>query len=230
MRYKFQEWFATDLWPCQWHTRPSSELRPTCKDLRQKEDPVASCVTHKWNGQVPRSFLTVKSGHGACWFQWRVGPSYCKYCGLSYDLLVSNIRGTYDIVDQLLSNCEFGHFLVVSPSGVRCKPSINQDDIMTLKHWHITAGHLWKTIHQLPGPWFNIKMSSYQYRKSHCGDKTVVRSSYLHNGISYTGKIPLYWIRAQAINAELWCFFVSWTYYWTNSQVMSDSRCCITYT
>ena len=36
------------------------------------------------------------------------------------------------------------------------------------------------------GPRFNINMSSYQYRKSHCGDKTVVRSSYLHNGISYT--------------------------------------------
>ena len=45
------------------------------------------------------------------------------------------------------------------------------------------------------GSWFNIKMSSYQYRKSHCGDKTVVRSSYLHNGISYTGKMAsLYWI------------------------------------
>ena len=40
-----------------------------------------------------------------------------------------------------------------------------------------------------PGPWFNIKMSFCQYRKSHCGDKTVVRSSYLHNGISYTGKM-----------------------------------------
>ena len=50
---------------------------------------------------------------------------------------------------------------------------------------------------QRPGPWFNIKMSSYQYRKSHCGDKTVVRSSYLHNGISYTGKMgSLYWIGA----------------------------------
>ena len=49
-----------------------------------------------------------------------------------------------------------------------------------------------------PGPWFNIKMSSYRYRKSHCGDKTVVRSSYLHNGISYTGKMAsLYWIGAQ---------------------------------
>ena len=41
-------------------------------------------------------------------------------------------------------------------------------------------------------------MPSYQYRKSHCGDKTVVRSSYLHNGISYTGKMSsLYWIGAQ---------------------------------
>ena len=39
------------------------------------------------------------------------------------------------------------------------------------------------------GPWLNIKMSSYQHRKSHCGDKTVVRSSYLHNGIFYTGKM-----------------------------------------
>ena len=28
-----------------------------------------------------------------------------------------------------------------------------------------------------PGPWFNIKMSSYQYRKTHCGDKTIVLSS-----------------------------------------------------
>ena len=36
------------------------------------------------------------------------------------------------------------------------------------------------------GPWFNIKMSSCQYRKSHCGDKTILRPSYLHNGISYT--------------------------------------------
>ena len=50
------------------------------------------------------------------------------------------------------------------------------------------------------GPWFNIKMLSYQYRKSHCGDKTVVRSSYLHNGISYTGKMTsLYWIRAHVL-------------------------------
>ena len=45
---------------------------------------------------------------------------------------------------------------------------------------------------------FNIKMISYQHRKSHCRDETILRPSYLHNGISYTGKMTsLYWIRAQ---------------------------------
>ena len=48
----------------------------------------------------------------------------------------------------------------------------------------------------IPGPWFNMKMTSHQYRKSHCGDKTILRPSYLHNGISYTDKMTfLYWIR-----------------------------------
>ena len=46
-------------------------------------------------------------------------------------------------------------------------------------------------------------MTSYQYRNSHCGDKTILRPSYLHNGISYTGKTTsLYWIRAQILNIE----------------------------
>ena len=49
-----------------------------------------------------------------------------------------------------------------------------------------------------PGPRFNIKMSSYQCRKSHSGDETILRPSYLHNGISYTGKTTsLYSIGAQ---------------------------------
>ena len=41
------------------------------------------------------------------------------------------------------------------------------------------------------GTRFNIKMS-FQHGKCHCGDKTVIRSSYLHNGISYTGKTASY--------------------------------------
>ena len=73
----------------------------------------------------------------------------------------------------------------------------------------MSSGNLWKHKHVLcsfteyTGPWFNIKMSSYQYRKSHCRDKTVVRLSYLYNGISYTGKMSsLYWIRAQKCSGK----------------------------
>ena len=51
------------------------------------------------------------------------------------------------------------------------------------------------------GPWFTIKMLSYQYRNSHCGDKTTLRPSYLYNGISYPGKMtPLYWISPQVLH------------------------------
>ena len=38
-------------------------------------------------------------------------------------------------------------------------------------------------------PRFNIKMTPNQYRKSHCGDKTIPRPSYFQNGISYTDKM-----------------------------------------
>ena len=39
----------------------------------------------------------------------------------------------------------------------------------------------------LSGPWFNInlKMSSYQYRKSRYRDKMILQLSYVYNGISY---------------------------------------------
>ena len=40
------------------------------------------------------------------------------------------------------------------------------------------------------------KMLSYLYRKFQCGHKTIIRSSFLHCGISFTGKMAsLYWIR-----------------------------------
>ena len=75
------------------------------------------------------------------------------------------------------------------------------------------------------GSRFNIKMSSCQYRKSHCGDKTVVRSSYLHNGISYTGKVAsLYWFSPLVV----WIKKMNNAYcrYWgSNSFVYSSGYC-----
>ena len=72
--------------------------------------------------------------------------------------------------------------------------------------WNI-SNHPWRqrlriTTPLSSGGWFNINMPSYQYRKSRCGDKTTLRPSYLHNEISYTGKMAsLHWIRALVSNA-----------------------------
>ena len=76
---------------------------------------------------------------------------------------------------------------------------------------HVAVFFIWMR----PGPRFSIKMSSYQYRKSHCGDKTIWRPSYLHNGISYTGKMrSLYWIGGQGLSIN---------YRWL-SKVLHDKR------
>ena len=97
-----------------------------------------------------------------------------------------------------------------------CRPHrLYQGQILTI-YWIKSLIH---DLSSATGPWFNIKMASYQYRKSHCGDKTVVRSSYLHNGISYTGKMSsLYWIRAQIIKLQLksgygWVLYI-WLFMW----------------
>ena len=51
-------------------------------------------------------------------------------------------------------------------------------------------------IEQEQRPRFNIKMLFYQYRKCHSGDKTVVKSSYLHCAISYTVKMTSLYLLA----------------------------------
>ena len=55
-----------------------------------------------------------------------------------------------------------------------------------------------------PAVWgqFNTKMP-YQYRNSHCGNKMILRRSYLHNGISYTGNTP-----QLAVCQDIECFSV----------------------
>ena len=83
------------------------------------------------------------------------------------------------------------------------QPTTN--DVMHQQSLPTMEGHANNFTSSYSGPRFNIKMSSYQNRKSHCGDKKVVRSSHLHNGISYTGKTAsLYWIGAQ------WTYFERW--------------------
>ena len=76
----------------------------------------------------------------------------------------------------------------------------------------ILSQHMTSITISLSAGRFKIKMPSYQYRKSHCGDKTVIRSSYLHNGISYTGKkASLYWISPQDLFLIRFCRWNLWT-------------------
>ena len=58
-------------------------------------------------------------------------------------------------------------------------------------------------------PGFKIKMSSNQYRKCHCGNKPLLRSSYLYNGNSYTGKsASICWISSWHEIAWLGCLVI----------------------
>ena len=74
-----------------------------------------------------------------------------------------------------------------------------------------------------PGPCFNLKMSSYQHRKSHCGEKTVVRSSDLHNGISYAVKI----LNMLPANEKQWTLPTDANYKWKFHQPGDFDRRCM---
>ena len=85
--------------------------------------------------------------------------------------------------------------------------SISTMGFPKLIRWHLYTESA-NSFLSKPGPWFNIKMPFYKYRKYHCGDKTLIRASYLQNGISYTGKIRfLYWIGVLAQDDARVCAF-----------------------
>ena len=108
---------------------------------------------------------------------------------------VSMIESTEDPLHEPrgLAVTKDGHVYVADRNN-HCVKKFKYRDI---HQWFNKVEYIRTTIQQYPGPWLNTKMSSYQYRKSHCGDKTILWPSYLHNRISHTGKTTsLYWIRA----------------------------------
>ena len=135
---------------------------------------------------------------------WLHGPVWASmsklYNGIScYKIPIVKIKQFYDC----LISRNFPHWLDIFIANLMASTWQN-----LLQIWGWTLGYSqWSDIlgtTSSTGPRFNIKMSSYQYRKSHCGDETVIRSSYLHNEIFYTGKISSqYWIRALVIYVNL---------------------------
>ena len=115
------------------------------------------------------------------------------------------IQGLYNwLIPQVISlPVEWHHLRVMMSQITGTSPVVQELIIQQGEH----QGSVWGVCSpsQTSGPRFNIKMISYQHRKSHCRDKTILRPSYLHNGISYTGKMTsLYWIRAQVSRKIFW--------------------------
>ena len=157
------------------------------------------CTTRWWEKYShtymnPEMTLSCKSCRFACTVE-------CRYNAMQYNTIIhTSLQWPMQNPNQGLHSQKTLH---TSPSwasyGVYIVNIFEQTDrVITALHrtWYCVE---WIFSHiDSSGPWFNIKMSSYQCRKSHCGDKTILRPSYLHNGISYTGKmISLYWIRIQ---------------------------------
>ena len=96
-----------------------------------------------------------------------------------------------DLLQKYIDTCQCLS-CVVPASGLHQMIGIDAAVVQLL----FARAHSVKQI-EYSGPGFNIKMPSYQYRKSHCGDKTILRPSYHRNGISCTDKMTfLYWIKA----------------------------------
>ena len=118
-----------------------------------------------------------------------------------------------DIRDSCLNISQLPDYLVVIVPA--CDVAV-LSGWLTDMQWQTGAGPLSR----------NIKMTSYQYRKSHCGDKTVVTPSYLHNGISYTGKMSsLYWIRA--LNPFSHKDHISWSMLVLQYTIIAASSSCM---
>ena len=87
---------------------------------------------------------------------------------------------------------------------------------------HMNRGAKWRSM----GVWrlsglsrVLIKVPSYQYMISSCGDKTVLKYSYRYDGIPYTGKMAyIHWIRPLIDNRKIKWFIL------TNCSVVSLYR------
>ena len=101
-------------------------------------------------------------------------------------------------------------------------PSLNRQFLENCEIWDNVGPVIswWAKFMIIPGPflreghivswgWFSVKMSSFRYRKSHYGDKTFLRPSYLYNGISYPGKIR-----------SACCTWISATHYCRRMQIV----------
>ena len=137
----------------------------------------------------------------SAWIYARVSTLMHRFPGTQYNTNAGAnngiLYGRSKLMRQLIMNC-YQQVSAIFNQYRRLCSRCGPHKLVVKRH-----SCFYNHISQRPGPRFNIKMSSYLYRKSHFGVKTILRPSYLRNGISYTGKTTsLYCIRVLAVTSE----------------------------
>ena len=156
-----------------------------------------SAYLHAFKMYIPSPCLTQVTGWLCCSISYQ-NPLYSfPYCLWDIISLIYQYIDTFRLVfilDISCSNTSLGSITIKSIFSVQSYAAFSAHLYLQL------CEHTSNEILQMTSrsePWFNIKVLFYQWTKCRCGDKTVLRSSYLHNGISCTGKMTSqYWTRA----------------------------------
>ena len=138
------------------------------------------------------------------WRPFCLNLNVLTHCGLVMPYGISELHhhqtGLLPVWGQVITSTNTNFFSIEPPEYISMKFYTKfkhfQSSKFVWKNCLQNGDHFFQaSVWQLTWAWFSIKISCYQYRKSHCGDNTILRPSYLHNGFSYTGKtISLYWI------------------------------------
>ena len=123
----------------------------------------------------------------------RSSEAYKRACLMFiWSIMKRKRRGCWDLVDRKHPPNTFYSILRVKRSYI-CMQCICGIRLLGILYILCTGGPRHQNgFRGGRGGGFNIKMSSYQYRKSHCGDKTILRPSYLYNGIPILVRWRLY--------------------------------------
>ena len=110
--------------------------------------------------------------------------SIWRHCNV-YEYIMCDIN-----IVPVVHICHFGHMIAHPICGT------------IMPWWWALQIYFFSTmIVQIIVGWFSVKILSYQYRKYHCGDETILPPSYIHNGIVYTDdtfyiELGLWWKRS----------------------------------
>ena len=196
------------IWPSCCFYVPLRSERKSSKRVRFKSDYIsyglwfALCCVLLWldNNQCYPYPSGLLHWHGAILWHSQYGCwTWCQFChkDLLEPSVMIQLTSRQLMVFSVMPSWVFTIMITYCQTPTRyCHDYCQNSNISYTKSHNI---NVFRLVLQLslpnplkPEPRFNIKVTSYQCRKSHCGDKTILRPSYLHNEISILVRWHLY--------------------------------------